>query len=226
MSVTRGTVKFCELFDRPQAYTTTPGQNGWTIADTSSSGTPTYLNITEDGGAAKLTLASTSEEEVVTLYHNDVLMWDLAKLQYVEFVAQVAGIDAVTDVVIGVATEQNDTEDSVPEHAWFKIDGSASTSALVVETDDATNDNDDKATGTTLASVYKRLTIDFTAGLSDVRFFVDGERVAGSTTFDMSDVTSGHNVQPFVQIHKASGTGVGSVTIAKVEAQYTYAYGV
>jgi len=225
MSVTRGTRTLCDLFDRAQVFSTTPGHNGWTIKDNSSSGAPTYLGITEDGGGAKLTMAATSEEEVLTLYQNDVLPMDLAKLQYVEAVVKVAGIDAVTDVVVGVGSAQNDTEDSVAVNAWLKIDGSVSTSALVAETDDGTTDNDDVATGATLGSTYKRLTIDFTAGLTDVRFFVDGERVAAGTTFDMSAISSGQNVQPFIQIHKASGTGVGSITIAKWEAQYTYAYG-
>lgn len=213
------------MFDRAQAFTTTPGQNGWTIADTSSAGTPTYLCITEDGGAAKLTLAATSEAEIVTLYMNDVLPLDLANLQNVSFIAKVAGIDAVTTLTIGVGSARNDTDDSVATNAWFRMEGSVSTTALVCETDDAVTDNDDKATGTTLAATYKKLSIDFTNGLSDVRFYVDGERVASSTTFDMSGLTAGLNVQPIVQLQKASGTGVPSVTIANVSAQYRYAYG-
>jgi hypothetical protein len=214
-----------EQFSRAQAFTTTPGQNGWTIADTSSGGTPTYLCITEDGGAAKLTLAATSEAEIVTLYLNDVLNLDLAKLKHIEFIAKVAAIDSVTTLVLGVGSAQNDTADSVATNAWFRMEGSASTTAIVVETDDATNDNNDVATGETLAAVYKKFTIDFENGLSDVRFFIDGARVAASTTFDMSDLTSGLNVQPMVQLQKASGTGVPSITIAAVKAVYSYAYG-
>ena len=220
-----GTDCFIDNFNRAQAFTTTPGQNGWTIADTSSSGTPTYLCVTEDGGAAKLTLASTSEAEIVTLYTNDVVTYDLANLSNIWWVAKVAAMDAVTDLVLGVGSAQNDTEDSVATNAWFKIDGSDSTSAVVVETDDGTTDNDDVATGTTLAAVYKRFLIDFSQGLSDVRFFVDGARVASTTTFDMSSVSSGTNVQPFVQLHKASGTGVGSVTLAQFGATYKWSYG-
>lgn len=223
--ITRGVKHFCEFFDRAQSFTTTPGQNGWTIADTSSSGTPTYLCITEDGGAAKLTIAATSEAEIVTLYMNDVLPWDLSKLEYVKFVAKVAGIDSVTTLTMGVGSARNDTDDSVAVNAWFRMEGSASTSAVVVETDDATTDNDDKATGATLSSTYKTFLIDFSQGLSDVRFYIDGERVAAGTTFSMAAITAGQNVQPIVQIQKASGTGVPAVTIALVEAQYRYAYG-
>jgi len=214
-----------DFFDRAQAFTTTPGQNGWTIYDVSSSGTPTYLCATEDGGAAVLTLASTSEAEIVTLYTNDVLPLDLAQLQTVEYVAKVSGIDSVTTLCFGVASGKNDTADTVTVNAWFRMEGSASTTAVVVETDDNTTDNNDVATGQTLAAVYKKFVIDFTNGLSDVRFYIDGERVASGTTFNMSAVTSGQNVQPYVQLQKASGTGVPAVTIASVRCQYKYAYG-
>ena len=214
-----------DMFNRAQAFTTTPGENGWTIKDTSAAGAPTYLCVTEDGGAAKLTLAATSEAEIVTLYTNDVLTFDVRKLKRVEYIALVAGIDSVTTLVFGVGSAQNDTADSVATNAWFRMEGSASTTAVVVETDDATNDNNDVATGSTLAATYKQFVIDFESGISDVRFFIDGERVAASTTFDMSALTAGLNVQPFVQLQKASGTGVPSITIAKCQIDYNYAYG-
>lgn len=225
MTVSRGVRVWSDFFDRAQVFSTTPGQNGWTIADTSAAGAPTYLCVTEDGGAARLTLASTSEAENVCLFFNDVLPWDLAQLQWVEIIAQVSGIDSATTLVMGVGNARNDTPDSVGVNAWFRIEGSASTSNVVVETDDGTTDNDDRATGQTLASVYKALRIDFQNGLSDVRFFIDGAPVATSTTFSLASVTSGQNVQPIIQIQKASGTGVASVTIAAISAQFKYAYG-
>jgi hypothetical protein len=225
MSVYRRTRHFVDYFDRAQALTTTPGHNGWTISDTSSSGTPTYLCITEDGGAMKLTLASTSEAEHVCMYMNDVLPWDLADLHRVHIVAKVADIDSVTTLSMGVGNAQADDEDDVTVSAWFKMEGSASTSNLVVETDDATNETTDVATGETLAGTYKHLIIDFQNGLSDIRFFVDGSRVADSTTFTMADVASGQNVQPYIQLSKASGTGTPSVTIAAIEAQFNVGYG-
>jgi hypothetical protein len=41
----------------------------------------------------------------------------------------------------------------------------------------------------------------------------------------MAAVTSGQNVQPIIQLQKASGTGTPSITIANVRAQYNYSYG-
>lgn len=223
--ISRGTLEFCDNFNRAQAFTTTPGQNGWTIADTSDAGTPTYLCVTEDGGAAALTLAANSEAENVCLYMNDVLPLDLAQLQYFKFIAKVSGVDSVTTITAGLGSARNDTPDSVSVSAWFRLEGSASTSAVVVETDDNTNNRDDVATGTTIGGTYKTFLIDFSQGLSDVRFYIDGERVAASTTFDMSDVASGQNVQPIFQVQKGSGTGTPAIQIAQVEYSTRYAYG-
>jgi len=225
MTVTRGVITKVENYDRAQAFTTTPGEGGWTIADTSSAGTPTYLCVTEDGGAAKLTLAATSEAENVCLYFNDVLPLDLASLHRIEFVAKVAGIDSVTTLVFGLGDARNDTPDTVATNCFFRIEGSVSTSNIVVESDDGVTDNDDKSTGQTLSSTYKKFLIDFTNGISDIRFYIDGERVASATTFTLAGITSGQNVQPMIQLQKASGTGVPSITIAQITTQQKYAYG-
>jgi len=226
MTAYRKTRTWIDNFDRALTLSATPeGGTGWTVSDTSSSGTPTYLTATNDGGALVLTCDNTSEAQNITLYQNDILMYDLAFIQHVWWIVKVSGIEAATVFVAGVGSAQADDEDTVAHHAWLKMEGATSTTALVAETDDGTNDNNDKATGTTLSSTYKKLGIDFTNGISDVRFEVDGNRVASGTTFDMSDKTSGQNVQPYLQIAKTSGTGTPAVTIAQFGIQYTYSYG-
>ena len=226
MTVTRGTRTFIDNFDRAQAFTTTPGQDGWTIKDTSSSGTPTYLCASEDGGKAVLSFDSQSEAQAIVFYHNDLLNYDLAKLQKVWWVLKVVAFSAVTDMVWGVGAATNADPDSVVTSAWFKMDGSVSQTAVVCETAEAnTTGNDDVATGVTQAAVYKKYEIDFAQGLADIRFYADGARVAGTTTFDMSGLTSGLNVQPYLNILKASGTTVDAVHIAQFGIQYSYAYG-
>lgn len=217
-----GTTTFIDNFDRAQVFATTPGMNGWTITDTSSGGTPTYLCATEDGGSAVLTIVNTNEAEIVTLSFGDVLPYDVRKINQVWWVAKVAGIDAVTTLVMGVGSARNDTADSVAANAWFRMEGSASTSALLYESDDASTDDDDNSTGTTLGTTYKRMMIDFTQGLSTVRFFVDGSMV-GTTT--MASLGAGQNVQPLCMVQKASGTGVPVVTIAQFGISYSWSYG-
>jgi hypothetical protein len=224
--ISREVVRHVDNFDRAQALTTTPaGDFGWTIKDTSAAGTPTYLCLTEDGGALKVLFDNTNENQIVTVYQNDVLPYDLALLQAVEFTLKVGGFDAVTTLVWGIASAQNNTEDSVTVNGWFKIDGTVSTSNVVVETDDNTKDLDDKATGQTLSTTYKKCTIDFSNGLSDVRFFIDGNRVAAGTTFDMSAVTSGQNIQLLLQMQKPSGTATPFFQVTKAAVQYKTADG-
>jgi len=223
MPLKREVMTWDDDFNRAQTFSTTPGMNGWTIKDTSAAGTPTYLTVSSPTGEAVLTLAATSEAEVVTLYQNDVLSYDVDQLQHVEFTLKVSGIDAVTTLVAGMASAQADTADNVAAHAWFRMEGSASATAVVVETDDGATDTDDKATGQTLSSAYKRLHIDFTHGTDDVRFYMEDtngalRRVAEAQTFSMAGYTG--NLQPFVQLQKASGTGTPSVTIDKVFIQY------
>lgn len=221
--IVRGTRTFVDYFDRAQTLAATAGMNGWAVDDVSSSGTPTYL--CGNGGGMALTLASTSEAENVTMHFADVLAYELAKLKRVSFIAKVAAIDALSVLVFGVGSAQADDEDTVAVNAWFKMEGATSTTAIVVETDDGTNDNNDIATGTTLAAVYKKFTIDFANGLADVRFYVDDQRVAAATTFSMSAASAGQCVQPYIQISKPSGAGVPGVTIAQYEVEYNYAHG-
>lgn len=226
MTILRATRKFIDNFDRDIAFTAGTANCYWTIKDTSSAGSPTYTTVTtEDGGALKLTLANTSEAETLTLYQTDKLFYDLQYLQHVWWVVKAASFDAVTTFCAGVGSAQNDTLDSVVTNAWFRVEGSTSTSALGVETDDAVTDVTLTSTGQSLGSTYKKLHIDFTYGLGDVRFFCDGARVAQSTKFNMSGLTSGLNVQPYLQLQKASGTGVAAVSIAQFGIQYQYAYG-
>lgn len=177
----------------------------WLIDDTSSSGTPTYTTGTS---AATLTLASTNEIENVCLHFNDSLDFDIDDLIHAEFrVKTVASLNATTSIAFGMATARNDAIDSIASHASFRLIGS---NAVVVETDDAVIDNDDVSTGKTLVATYKRFVIDF-QNKSDIKFYIDGERVAGSTTFSMANFTTG--LQPYVQIQKTADTNVNSVTV-------------
>lgn len=112
-------------------------------------------------------------------------------------------------VVFGMAGDHNLDKDTVTEAAWFRLDASG---ALDVETDDTTNNNDDVTTGITLvADTYYIFRIDFT-DISDVKFYVDGVRVASGTTFDMSNLTTAEGImQPYLSMDKASGTGVADM---------------
>lgn len=185
----------------------------WLVDDTSAAGTPTYTTGTS---VATLKLDDESEVENVCLHFGDALDFDIDDIQRVEMRVK---LDAVlttgTELVFGVGSARNDTTDSVAANAWFKMVGATSTTLVVIETDDGVRDNDDVATGEALGTSYKRFVIDFTGGKSNVKFYIDGKRVAAATTFDMSGYALG--LQPIVQLQKAANTNVNGVVIDYIE---------
>lgn len=216
--------EFCDDFFGSGSLQATPaGGDRWDITDTSAAGAPTYAYV--DGassGEVQLVLASTSEVENVCLSFGDTLGFDIDKIQGAEFRVKMnqAALNATTMVAFGLTGDRNDAIDSIAQNILFRVIGATSTTAVVVETDDGTTDNDDKATGQTLINAYKRFKIDFSNGTSDIRFFMDDGngalvRVAGSTTFSMAGYTG--SLQPFVQIQKTADTNVDGITLDYVK---------
>lgn len=195
----------------------------WLVADTSSAGTPTY---TKGGinGEATLALASNTEVENVCLYHGDDLNFDIDQLKRVCFRVKMgqSALDSATSVAFGVGSARADSIDAIAEAALFRVIGADDTTAVVVESDDGTNDNNDVATGQVLADSYKEFVIDFSGGKSDVKFYMDNgsgdlQRVASSTTFNMSNYSAG--LQPIIQIQKTSDSNTDSVVIDYVRIE-------
>ncbi len=153
-----------------------------------------------------LTLTSASQIQILGGSHGDALAFDIDDLQRVVMRAKI-GASTFTSgsiLVFGVGSARNDTADSVTAHAWFRMEGANSTTVVYVETDDDVRDNNDVSTGVTLGTTYKEFVIDFTGGKSNVKFYIDGQRVAASTTFDMSSYSAG--LQPIIQLQKAANT--------------------
>jgi hypothetical protein len=183
----------------------------WLVVDTSSAGAPTYVR---NASNAVLTLASTSEVENVCLAHGDALSFDIDDLLSAEFRVKVTGCTSGTTISWGMASARNDTPASMTALALFTMTGATSTTDVTVETDDNVTDTAPVSSATALATVFKRFVIDF-SNKSDIKFYIDGNRVARSTTFTMAGYTSG--LQPFVQIQKTSSANVDAVTVDYVK---------
>ena len=168
-------------------------------------------------GVFQLALAATSEAEDAVLYWGDQRGIDVGNKAIVEMRVKLSVLPTTgVCAVWGIATDHNLDKDTVAVNAWFRADASGE---VKVETDDTTNNNDDVATGVTvLATDWKIYRIDF-SDLTDVKFYIDGARVAGGTTFDMSNLTAAEQVvQFYFSLDKASGTGVGTMQIDYVRA--------
>lgn len=215
MSGVQDFIEYCDDFLGHGELPASQSDSDWLVDDTSSAGSPTYVKG-GIGGEATLTLASTSEVENVCLHHGDDLGFDIDNIMLVEMRVKMsqAALNSATQVAFGMCSARNDAIDSIGEQACFRVIGADSTTAVVVETDDGTLDNDDVATGETLINAYKKFVIDFN-NKSDVKFFIDGKRVASSTTFSMANYSAG--LQPFLQIQKTADTNTDGVVLDYVK---------
>lgn len=187
----------------------------WSINDTSSAGAPTHVPV--DGShVVFITLASNDEAEVCGYDFGDVLEFDIDNGPVMIAKIKTTAITTAEGVVVGLGAAWNDTLDSNAAHAWFRLVASM---ALVVESDDGTNDNNDVATGVTMvAATYTWLKVDATDS-ADVRFYTSSDglawtRVAASTTFDMSNYSAG--LQPMFAIVKSGGVTTPTLTVDRI----------
>jgi len=174
---------------------------------------PTHVR---NAGEAILSLEATSQVQILSLHHGNALAFDIDDLLRMEMRVKLNGaFTSGSILVFGLGSARNDTADSVTANAWFRMEGANSTTQVYVETDDNVRDNDDVATGETLATVYKEFVIDFSGGKSNVKFYINGVRVAQSTTFDMSGYSVG--LQPIIQLQKAANTNANVCTLYYVK---------
>jgi hypothetical protein len=173
------------------------------LTDVTGAAPPTHVRA---GSTATLTLTSASQEQILGLHHNDSLAFDIDDIQTVEMRVRINASTFTSGSIFvwGVADTRNDTADSVAHHAWFRMEGANSTTLVYCETDDGTRDVNDISTGVTLGTTFKRFVIDFTGGKSNVKFYIDGQRVCSTQTFDMSAYAG--SFQPLLQLQKGVNT--------------------
>lgn len=173
------------------------------LTDVTGAAPPTHVR---GGSEATLTLTADNQAQILGLHHNDSLAFDIDDLQRIEMRVKIGAATFTSGSILcfGVASARNDTADSVAEHAWFRMEGANSTTLVYCESDDGTRDVNDISSGVTLGTTYKEFVIDFTGGKSDVKFYIDGARVAATQTFDLSAYTGGF--QPLIQLQKAANT--------------------
>lgn len=183
----------------------------WETVDVAGA-TEALLADTESGVFRLYLNAGGNEAEDAVLYFGDQTVIDV--LNDVQFetrlsvtVAPGTGVRAVW----GMCGDHNLDKDTVAESAWFSLDAGLD---LCCETDDGTTNTDDQDTGTDLvAGAYHIYRIDF-SNLSDVKFYVDGSRVLGTTTFDMDALTTTTGLfQPYFSLDKATGSVGGTLDI-------------
>ena len=211
-----------DLFEDFQGNTDVPGTGDtivnqstpWYVDDQSASGSPTFAEIADaDNGQYQLTLAATNEAENLTFYFKDQQTIDSDSGPVMVVRAYVNTLPSAADeiIVMGFGSAQNDDEDAIASNAWFKLDANAS---LLVESDDTTTNDDDNDTSfDVVVDTWYEFMIDCST-VTDCDFFYrstlagDWTEVLAATAFSLGADAS---VQPYIQIQKATGTGVPSL---------------
>jgi hypothetical protein len=193
------------------SYGATVDANGWKGTIVKSAGNPSAANVA--GGGVSLLTDSTSEAQSVSLTHADLLSFPLSYLLRVRFEMKAsASIPSATNFFAGVGSALNTTYGSMTNAIGFVMSGSNSVS---IYTDDGTLVNNGVATGQSIGTSFSYWVIDFSQGLSDIRFYMEDayslRRVAASTTFSIANASS-NNVQPvFFNVKTSSTNALGLV---------------
>ncbi len=210
-------ILFYDDFNNTVLQTAAAGVVGWTLKDTGGGTEAVVAN--QHGGVYSLNLDATNEKQEAGMYWGDALNWNLDKGPIIEIRAAVhTAPTSQAEIYFGLANAYVEgpiaEADAGPTvHAFFAFDGSL---VCKIFTDDASTDNDAVLTGTTCTlDQFYIFRIDATV-ITDVKFYIDGNAVATSTTFDMSN---GSNVvtQPFIMVHKETEVGVGSLYVDYVK---------
>lgn len=117
-------------------------------------------------------------------------------------------------VVVGLEGDHNAAVDTVAESIWFRADGNGQ---ITVENDDTAHETTKVATGVTLTTAdWIVARIDCT-DIADIKFYINGSRVAGGTTFNMNTVPT-LALQPVARVSKGAATTVGTLQVDYVRA--------
>ena len=198
------------------------GLDGFLIDETGSSGAwntvevalNTAIGIRADtaNGVVQMTMDADVNAEDAVIDFGDQRQFNVKAGLVFECRIDVAVLPTLTaQAVFGMCGDHNLDKDAATEAAWFKLDGSG---AVLAESDDTTNNNDDIATGiTAVAGTYNIYRIDFT-NIADVLFYIDGVAVATAQTFDMSNLTDAEGLmQPYFSLDKTADAGLGTLDL-------------
>lgn len=178
---------------------------------------PTVATVADAaGGVVQCALTSASQKQDAALYFGDQRQFDLSKDLMIEFRVKVSVTPTdVAEAYWGLFDDWADGEvDAATNMVCFTCDGSTS---IYCESDDDSND-ESADSGVTAGTGDWRVYRIEVFNQSDLHFYIDGSRVASSTTFDFSNATGANAIlQPMFGLYKASDAGVGTIQVDYVK---------
>jgi hypothetical protein len=195
--------------------------NTWATHITGAAPPTVALVASGPNGAVACTLTNANEVQLAGFDTNDQRPFLISKGLIAEFRARFTTLPAsATTACLGLCGNHNAAIDTVAESAWFRWDA-ATAGLITVETDDTNHETSKVTTNVTAAvNVSNIFRIDFSDPTS-VKFFIDGQRVAASTTFNMNQVTT-LVLQPVCRMDKAAAVAnLGVIEVDYVKVWHT-----
>jgi hypothetical protein len=185
--------------------------NIWTARDTN--GATEAVVADAPNGVLGLTLASTNEIELAGVDWGDqrTLVLNQGLIFESRFRLQTLPTGLVV-ACVGLCGDFNAAVNTVAESIWFRADGSG---AVTVETDDTVHETSLISTGITLTTADWIVAQIDCSDITSVKFYINGNRVASATTFNMSQVAA-LALQPVARIGKEAA----AATVGTLEVDY------
>jgi hypothetical protein len=171
---------------------------------------PPTVAKTADGvnGFVLCSLTADDQKQDAALHMNDELMFSIAQGAIFEArlaLTTIPTLDAIASFGLWGAWGDGGSAYRV----GFEVPAGG---VVTCESDDNATDTAAASTETLVAGEYHVFRIDCTAQ-SAIRFFIDGEQVCSTTTFANAASAANSKVQPHIGLYKASGAGLGVMSI-------------
>lgn len=175
---------------------------------------PPTVAKTADGvnGLVDCSLTAASQKQDAAIHMNDELMVSIAQ-----------GAIFETRLALSTLPTLNGVASFGLWGAWadggsaYRVGFEVPAGGLVAaESDDNATDTSASTGVTLVAGEYHIFRIDCT-DQADIKFYIDGERVAGGTTFVNAASAANSKSQPHIGMYKASGAGLGVISLDYVK---------
>ena len=167
-------------------------------------------------GQVACTLNVTSEKQDAALYWGDNLSIDVTKGAIFESRFQLSVLPSVAAVqaVLGLASAWIDGPNN--NTCYIQIGATGSGALLIRSFDGATTVGPIAAGVTVLTTDWNVLRIDATV-ITDVKIYLNGAQVTTAGQINFAATGALAVLQPYAAMYKASGTGVGTLTVDYVK---------
>lgn len=189
--------------------------NPW-VKDITGAAPPTVGFVADgSGGIIECALTSASQAQDASVHFDDNRHIDLDRSPIVQFYARLTALPTGLGFAgLGMIGDHAATFAGTTYNVGFLVGASG---AIQCAIDDNATPTSATASPTIAVDTWYAFRIE-ALSKSEIRFFVNGDLVAGTTTFNYA-ATAGANstLQPYFGMHKASGTGVGTLVVDSVD---------